>query len=101
MKKLLCLVSVPDKYTKGVEYKEGTYYDFDDEKVLKRSNKTRAEEVLSARTPVTKEPYFIEVEELNGHDDPIGPEGTSALEILEEVIEEKPTKRNRKKKEDN
>lgn len=60
MKDLLCLISVPDKDTRA-EYKEGNVYPFDDTKVLERSNMTRAEEILSARTKVDNKPYFVEV----------------------------------------
>ena len=51
MKKLKCLINVPDKYT-GKEYKEGKVYEFEDE---------RADEILACRTRVTKEPFFEEV----------------------------------------
>lgn len=54
MRTLKCLISVPDKYTKA-KYEEGKTYNFDDE---------RAEEILSARTKVTNEPYFEEYAEV-------------------------------------
>lgn len=50
MKKLEFLITVPDKYTKET-YEAGKVYEFEDK---------RADEILSARTPVTKEPYAKE-----------------------------------------
>lgn len=100
MKKLLFKITVPDKYT-GAEYKAGEVYEFENK---------RADEILTARTTVTGEPYAVEykdpIEEeikvvidegLVGHGDPEGPEGDSGL-MPEEFFEEKPVKKTRKKK---
>jgi len=84
MKKLECLISVPDKYTKK-EYVIGEIYEFEDE---------RAEEILSARTKVTGEPYFQEYVE------PIQEEPIEEIDLPEldiEEIEEKPKKKRKKK----
>ena len=53
MKKLKFLITVPDKYTR-IQYEAGTIYEFED---------TRAEEILNAKTAVTREPYAIEIVE--------------------------------------
>ena len=50
MRLLRCLIDVPDKNTRK-EYKAGEIYEFKEE---------RAEELLSARTKVSEEPYFVE-----------------------------------------
>lgn len=76
MKKLLFKITVPDKYT-GAEYKAGEVYEFENK---------RADEILTARTAVTSEPYAVE------YKDPI------EEEIKEVIEEEKPMKRTRKKK---
>ena len=97
MKELLCLISTFDKYTRE-EYEEGKVYEFDDETVLARSNKTRAEEVLSARTTVTNEPYFEEyVEEVTEEVveavataivEEAEETGKTVEEVVEEIVEE-------------
>lgn len=81
MKKLKFLISVPDKYT-NVMYKAGEVYEFED---------TRADEILKARTPVTKEPYAVENVEKPVEN------GSENVETVETV--EKP-KRKRKTKKD-
>lgn len=60
MKKLKFLITVPDKYTRQ-QYEAGQVYEFED---------ARAEEILKARTAVTKEPYAVEV-----------------IEVIQEVVE--------------
>ena len=96
MKKLLCLVEVPDKYTREI-YKVDNVYEFEDE---------RADEILRARTKVTQEPYFEEyveevteevvqavataiVEEAEEND-------KSVEEVVTEIVEEQKPKRGRK-----
>lgn len=98
MKKLECLIEVPDKYTKEI-YKVGNVYEFTDE---------RAKEVLAARTKVTNEPYFVEWNEEgwvvqqeddgNVHIRPVidGKVADTPVERVTSYKEEKPKKKTRK-----
>ena len=90
--KLKCLINVPDKYT-GKQYKAGEVYEFEEK---------RAKEILSARTRVTNEPYFEEVEEVT--EEVVQAVATAIVEqaeeddktvekVVEEIIEEKPVKK--------
>ncbi len=87
MKKIKCLVSVPDKYT-GRQYKEGETYEFED---------ARADEILACRTRVTGEPFFEEFEEVSeevvqavaqGIVETAQEEGKTVEETVNEIIEE-------------
>ena len=82
MKKLLCLISVPDKYTKE-RYEEGKLYEFNDD---------RAGEILSARTKVTNEPYFEEYVEPDTTDDeketPVAIETNEIVDITNLKVDE-------------
>ena len=98
MKKLKFLITVPDKYTKET-YLAGEVYEFED---------TRAEEILKARTAVTKEPYAIEVEEITeeivqavtqGIVEQAEEDNKTVEEVVNEIVEETKPKRKRKKKE--
>ncbi len=84
--KLKFLITVPDKYTKEV-YEAGQVYEFDDK---------RAEEILKARTPVTKEPYAEEVVEPK-----VEMVKASNDDVVIETMDEVEVKPKKKKKKDN
>lgn len=76
--KLKFLITVPNKHNRNEVYEAGTIYEFEDK---------RAKEILSARTPVTKEPYAEEYVEPVAIVENVKNEGEIPMENVKEVTD--------------